>query len=59
LMEVVLGAAEPAAGTGLNKQVTEESQDTAVEDAKDKEKVKEGRKVEDREVSKGYSGAWP
>jgi hypothetical protein len=59
LMEVVLGAAEPPAGTGLNKQVTEESQDTVVEEAKEKEEAKESKKVEEKEVSKGYSGAWP
>jgi hypothetical protein len=58
-MEVVLGAAEPPAGTGLNKQVTEESQDTVVEEAKEKEEAKESKKVEEKEVSKGYSGAWP
>jgi hypothetical protein len=53
LMEVVLGAAEPTTGTALDKQVSEESQVTVVDEPK------ETKKADEKEVAKGYSGAWP
>jgi hypothetical protein len=59
LMEVVLGAAEPTKGVELNKQVTEESQDTVVEEAEEKKEETKEAKKEEKDAMKGYSGAWP
>jgi hypothetical protein len=58
-MEVVLGAAEPTKGVELNKQVTEESQDTVVEEAEEKKEETKEAKKEEKDAMKGYSGAWP
>lgn len=53
MMDVVLGASEPTMGVRLETQVSEESQATAVDEPK------ETKTVEEKEVAKGYSGAWP